>query len=274
MKLFPKNAKTFLGRLVLYYLLIVAAMFLMQRRLLYVPTHVTDKVAVQIGKKTGVVPWPDDGTEIVAYAREPVGAAKGTIVIFHGNGGFALDRGYYAHALVPHGYRVLLAEFPGYGWRNGKRSEKTFVEDGLRTARLALDAFGRPLVLWGESMGCGVASAIAREMPADVHAVVMLTPWDNLPEIAQARYPFFPAKWLSMDKYDNRTNLKDYVGPVVYVIAMNDEIIPTKHSRRLYDAGREPKRLIEFERAGHNSWPVSALESWWTEVIEFIEAEK
>jgi len=52
------------------------------------------------------------------------------------------------------------------------------------------------------------------------------------------------------------------------------EIIPTEHSRRLYDAGRAPKCLIEFRHAGHNSWPTSEFESWWAEVIEFIEAAR
>jgi len=82
---------------------------------------------------------------------------------FHGNGGTALDRGFYIKLFTAVGFRVILAEYPKYGARPGKVGEKPFVFDGLETVRLAYEQYGEPLYLVGESLGCGVAAAIAKK---------------------------------------------------------------------------------------------------------------
>ena len=68
-------------------------------------------------------------------------APNGTIVIFHGNGGTALDRGFYIEPLVALGFRVVLAEYPQYGGRPGHVGEKPFVADGLETVRRAFEKY-------------------------------------------------------------------------------------------------------------------------------------
>ena len=81
--------------------------------------------------------------------------ARGTIIVFHGNAGSALDRSYYVHALGRLGYRVILAEYPGYGSRSGKPGENQFTADAVETVGRAAKQFGHPLFLLGESLGCG-----------------------------------------------------------------------------------------------------------------------
>ena len=58
-------------------------------------------------------------------------------------------------------FRVILAEYPKYGGRPGKVGEKSFVAAGLETVRLAQKQYREPLYLLGESLGCGVAAAVA-----------------------------------------------------------------------------------------------------------------
>jgi thioesterase domain-containing protein len=58
------------------------------------------------------------------------------------------------------GFRVILAEYPGYGARRGKSSETTLVAAGRETIRIAAQGFGGPIYLMGESLGCGVACAV------------------------------------------------------------------------------------------------------------------
>ncbi|MEM6327758.1 MAG: alpha/beta hydrolase, partial [Bacteroidota bacterium] len=76
-------------------------------------------------------------------------SARGTVVVFHGNAGSALDRGYYVRALRPRGLRVVLAEYPGYGGRPGSPTEAVLVEDAVRTLRTVAEAYPGPLVVWG-----------------------------------------------------------------------------------------------------------------------------
>ena len=67
----------------------------------------------------------NDYQGLVAAQEAP--APNGTIVLFHGNGGTALDRGFYLKPFMNQGFRVILAEYPKYGGRPGKVGEKPFV---------------------------------------------------------------------------------------------------------------------------------------------------
>jgi pimeloyl-ACP methyl ester carboxylesterase len=98
----------------------------------------------------------------------------------------------------------------------------------------------------------------------------LITPWANLPDLAQSAYPFVPAKWMVRDRYDNIRNLRDYEGPVAITLCEGDEVVPNRYTERLYEAIQSRKRLWRFTGATHNSWPVAPDESWWDEVVDFV----
>lgn len=261
--------------LVAGYLLMVALTALAQQKMLYFPDP-TPPSAENLRPAYGpaLTVWPaTSGSAFRGYvSAEPAARAlaRGTVVVFHGNAGSARDRGYYLAALERRGYRVVLAEYPGYGGRDGELGEASFVADGRETARRALADFGGPLWVWGESLGAGVAAAVAADASLPVAGVALITPWDNLPDLAQALYWYLPARWLLQDRYDNRANLGRYAGPAAILIAERDEIIPVQHGQRLYEALREPKRRWVFPNAGHNSWPIDPSASWWDEALDWL----
>lgn len=88
--------------------------------------------------------WPEHslGYRGVVSRKGPAGLLKGTVVVFHGNGGPAVFRSAYIDALEARGFRVVLAEYPGYGGRPGELSEKSLVADARLTVLLARKAFG------------------------------------------------------------------------------------------------------------------------------------
>ena len=159
---------------------------------------------------------------------------NGTIVLFHGNGGTAFDRGFYLEPLMKLGFRVILAEYPKYGGRPGKVGEKPFVADGLETVKLAYEQYGEPLYLLGESLGCGVAAAIANQTSVPIAGIILITPWDSLASVAKSLFPFLPVKMLLTDKYDSVENLKSFEKNISVVGAERDEILPIKHAHNLY----------------------------------------
>lgn len=216
-------------------------------------------------------PWPDPASSLRGFlGPAPADPPRGLVIVFHGNAGSARHRDYYVEALTPLGFRVLLAEYPGYGARAGRPGEAVFVADALETVRLASRAFPGPLVVWGESLGCGVATAVAREMGDVVDALALLLPWSDLPRLAQAVYPFLPARWLVRDRWDNLANLRAFRKATAIFMAGADEIIPPGHTRRLYDSLSAPKRLWTFPGAGHNTWPAAPGEAWWREATDFL----
>jgi pimeloyl-ACP methyl ester carboxylesterase len=196
------------------------------------------------------------------------------VIVFHGNAGAAWQRSYYVDALQPLGYRVILAEYPGYGGRAGRPSEAALVADAQATLRRAYAEFGAPIYLWGESLGSGVAAAVAAAPVAPVEGLVLLTPWDNLPDLAQSLYPFLPVRFLLRDRYDSVRALAAFTQPVAVVIAERDEIIPPARAERLYASLAAPKQRWILPDAGHNTWPTNPAHPWWRAVMKFLTAEK
>jgi len=251
---------------------LLLAAYLWQRRMIYFPD--TARPSEDHCQALGLRFWPDPGDGYRGFIGMAAPAGKkGLVVAFHGNAGGAADRAYYVHALAPLGYRVVLAEYPGYGGRRGGLGERPFVADAKETVRRASEAFGGPLFLVGESLGCGVVAAVAADPAIPVEGVVMITPWDSLPAVAQALYGNLPLQHLVRDKYDNIHNLQAYKKPIAVAVAERDEIIPHANSLRLYESLAAPKRLWVFKGAGHNSWPVGPSEAWWREVMDFVSAQ-
>jgi pimeloyl-ACP methyl ester carboxylesterase len=245
--------------------------------MLYFPDPTASIQAVPLGVDGILEPWPGTGEAFRGYVQRPLSrpaSARGTIVVFHGNAGGARDRGYYALALEARGYRVVLAEYPGYGGRAGAWSEDAFVQDGRDTARRALAEFGGPLWLWGESLGAAVAAGVAADRTLPVAGVALITPWDRLSDLAQSLYWYLPARWLLRDRYDTIAALREYDGPIAVLVAEQDEIIPARHSQRLYEALPGLKRRWLFTRAGHNTWPADPRAAWWDEALAWFETER
>ena len=256
------------------FLLILAAMIFpgcnIQNNYLYFPSsYVPSEETLKAGH---INPWPTSLKDYRGFVGvNEMRPRKGTIIIFHGNAGTAADRVFYVKELAPLGYRVILAEYPMYGGRKGKLGEKAFVNDADETVRLAFEQFGGPVFLLGESLGCGVAAAVAKETSVDINGIVLITPWDSLASVAQSKFPFLPVRLFLTDEYNNIGNLKSFTGRIAVVGAGRDEIIPVRHANDLYHSfpGTENRMWI-IQEAGHNDWPMYANTSWWKELMDFV----
>ena len=267
--------KKLMLRLPIYYLIVVSAMYFLQDYFIYYPEKTDPQFIEQAAASRDLQLWPQNVKSYRGFVS-PGASQKslGTILVFHGNAGNALDRTYYAGALNRLGYRVILAEYPSYGSRPGKTGEKEITADAVESIRLASMEFGRPFYLLGESLGCGVVGAAVAKSKMPIDGVALITPWDSIINVARDKYWFLPVKWMLKDRYDNVANLANYRGPVAVVMAGQDEIIPNRLTRRLYDALPQPKRLWAFPNAGHNSWPSGPHESWWGEMMDFLKSTK
>ncbi|MCE5265274.1 MAG: alpha/beta hydrolase [Deltaproteobacteria bacterium] len=215
--------------------------------------------------------WPSGPRGYRGYARAVEAEhARGTVIVFHGNAGTAADRDYYSSALGALGYRVILAEYPGYGGREGELSEPSFVNDGLETLRLAAKAHPGPVYLLGESLGCGVVAGVAREASPDIAGIVLITPWNTLLAVAKDHHPLLPVGWFMKDRYDNAENLKSYPGRIAVVGAERDEVVPVKHARDLFALLPGEKRMWVIPGAGHNDWVLRMHPSLWRQIMDFL----
>ncbi len=202
-------------------------------------------------------------------ARE-VRDAKGTVIVFHGNAGKAADREYYIGMLRPLGYRVILAEYPGYGGRSGKPGERSFLNAARETVHCAFNEYGGPVYLVGESLGCAVVAWLAGHASVPVDGIVLFTPWDTLLKVAGEKVPSFVAGLILKDRYDSIANLKAFRNRVAIVGAGRDDIIPVEHAKSLYDSYAGQKRMWIIPQAGHNDWPLFVGPDRIKDIMDFL----
>lgn len=242
----------------------------LQDRLLYYPDHSVPTDS-QLAKQ-GLRFWPSGRDSYRGFLGVmPEGTAKGTIIVLHGNAATAAERLYYLTPLRRLGYRVLLAEYPGYGGRKGKPGEKVFVRDARETIRLAAEMYGKPLYLLGESLGGAVAASAIREAGVSVDGIILVTPWDTLQTVAKEKFPYLPVRLFLSDKYDTRANLETYQGAVAVVAAERDTIIPPHHAQKLYSSFPGRKKFWTIQNADHNDWPGFISDAIWKEITGFVE---
>jgi pimeloyl-ACP methyl ester carboxylesterase len=231
-----------------------------QRQLVYFPTRQTEPEALKAAEELRLVPWRNPRGELIGW-RAPNPAARAKMLVFHGNGGSAQDRAYYASLFsaplkesrrAGASWELTILEYPGYGARAGSPGEKAFKEAAGEAFRQMQGEDSRPVVLLGESLGSGVACAVAAENDAAVSALLLVTPFTSLPDVASHHYPFFPVGTLLRDRYDNLGALGKYHGPLAVALAARDEVVPARLGQRLFDSYSGPKRLWVVPEATHN----------------------
>jgi len=235
--------------------------------------------AIEIAKASGLVPWertPPKAPTLQGYVRPDFAspAPRGTIVVFHGNGGWCVDRIPYVDAFTRRGFRVFLYEYPGYGGRPGRPSERTIVPDARALVHSLAQAGYGPIYVWGESLGAGVAAAVCADETLPVHGLVLLTPWDNIANVGLSFYPYIPVRWLLRDKYDSIANLDHFAHPICVIRSDHDEVIPPPLSLNLFAHLTGPKKMIVQQDSGHNDWPNSPELGWWDDALNFIAPKK
>jgi hypothetical protein len=250
---------------------LAAILWLSQRRLLYFPEREPRSEAERRARALGLEPWTEGG-ELLGW-RVPAPGARARLVVFHGNAGSAVDRGYFAAAFrralpdVP--VEVLLAEYPGYGPREGAPSEPALRE----AARAAIAAARRgspgPVLVAGESLGAAVAAIAAAEDPAAVDGLLLVTPLASVGAVARRHYPLVPA-FLLRDRWQADEALPRYGGRVAFVVAGSDEITFADLGRALHDAYPGPKRLWVEEGASHNGLGWDPTLPRFREVLAFL----
>jgi alpha-beta hydrolase superfamily lysophospholipase len=248
----------------------MAGLAMSQDRLLYFPDKAPTAELVRF--VPGAQAWPSAGSFRGLILAPLAGAIRGTIIVFHGNAGHAGHRGFYAEAMVPLGWRVILAEYPGYGPRAGKLDEDSLVADAAETIALARSQFGEPLYLLGESLGAGVVAAASdRLQHAGISGLVMVTPWDRLQSVASYHYPWLPVSWLLSDRYDSVAHLAGFCGRVAVVLAADDRIVPAEFGRTLFASLTAEKTLRVIPAADHNDWVERTDAAWWKSLLEYLQ---
>jgi len=261
-----------LGILLFLYVLLGLYIYVFQYKLLYHPETYSLAQAQSTALENHFTLWPAQDTHYLgALSETPSEPTLGTVLFFHGNAGSALDRTYFSQTLNALGYRTILVEYPGYGAKTGSLGESSLVTSGCQALRQAQTEFGDPVFLIAESLGCGVACAVARDMHASIRGLLLITPWDTLPNLAQQRYPLFPTRKLARDQYHSINNLQQVERPIGLLIAGQDRVIPCERAENLVKHLNPNHHVWTFPEAGHNDWFSFVDMQWWQQAMDFLE---
>ena len=194
------------------------------------------------------------------------GATRGTALVFHGNAGWAGDRLYYLPPLLARGYRVVLAEYPGYGMRSGQPTVEGVLAFADRAVTAASLTWPGDLLIVGESLGAGVAAHVAVQHEARIKGIVLITPWDSLRTLARVHYPWLPASLLLKHPMDSIAALRSFRKPIAVLVADRDDIVGAAGGLTL---ARElaVARLVRLPDSGHNDWLGAMTLRHWDELL-------
>jgi fermentation-respiration switch protein FrsA (DUF1100 family) len=201
-------------------------------------------------------PWATlpEGAPTTAGSGDPRPGPPGpAVLVCNGNGGDRSMRAALAGELSRLGLAVLLFDYRGYGGNPGVPSEAGLAAD----ARAALAYLvGRPdvdphgVVYFGESLGAAVALRLATGRPPA--ALVLRSPFASLAEVGRHHYPLLPVSLLLRDRYESAALAGRLAAPLLVVAGARDRIVPVAHTRRLFAAAPQPKRLVVLDGADHN----------------------
>ncbi len=246
---------------ILLYALAVICMVGFQRDLMYFPDKIM-KSPAQYGLQQAqeIKLKAKDETSLIAWLIPPA-ENKPLIVFFHGNGGNLSYRIHKMKAFTQEGMGLLALSYRGYGGSEGKPSETGLYQDAraaLVYVKKELKIPPQNIILYGESLGTGVAVQMATETP--VAMVVLEAPYTRTVDRAAELYRWLPVRYLMLDRFESIDKLKNIGAPLLIFHNTGDPVIPVAHGRQVYKAALPPKRAIWFARQGHVDFDWGRLE--------------
>lgn len=256
-----------LRKFILVYLLLGVVVFCAQRLMLYHPTTSTRERVDDAARRANLQRWVSSTGQFIGLKRiSPIQPAQGVVLITYGNGSSAVGCNRYATEIQKAAaLDVFILEYPGYQDRAGTPTETSLFEAADEAFR-SLPA-NAPIYLVGESLGSSVASHLAGTYPNRIAGMALISPFNNLADVAQCHILIYPAKWMLRDRFASEEYLRNYHGKVGFAVDGRDFTAPERFGRRLYDSYSGPKKIWEFPQGGHIH--IEKPEIFWKQVIEF-----
>jgi fermentation-respiration switch protein FrsA (DUF1100 family) len=231
------------------YVALAALMFFAQRSLMYFPETIrTAPAAAGFPQAEEVWLNSADGERVIAWHMPPRDD-KPVVLYFHGNGGSIRLRVDRFRRLAAGGVGLVGLSYRGYGGSTGRPTERGLIEDARAAYAFAAERYPGRIAVWGESLGTGVAVALAAEKP--VTHVILDAPYTSTLDVAADLYWFLPVRLLMKDQYRSDLRIRNVKAPVLILHGDGDDIIPIKYGERLLAMVPGEKRLVRFAGGYH-----------------------
>lgn len=232
------------------YIALTAVVYVAQRSLMYFPdtAHVLP-AAAGLPEAEEVPLTAADGVRIAAW-HVPPRDGKPVILYFHGNGGALRFRVTRFRRLIADGIGLVALEYRGYGGSGGSPNEQGLIADAQAAYHFAAAHYPpQQLVLWGESLGSGVAIAVGAERP--VGRVILEAPFTSAVALGARHYWYLPVRLLMKDQFRSDLRIGKVKAPVMIMHGVNDRVVPYAMGEQLFELANKPKHFVRFLDGGH-----------------------
>ncbi len=262
---------TFVFGLVCFYILLAAAVYFYQKRLIHVPftKYVETPIDREIPFEPVVLQPSSENATLNGWLVE-VPNSDYTVLLFGGNAGnmsYMIDTIEMFYQL---GHTVFVYDYRGYGASKGKLSERAMYND----VRLAWNFLTETrqtspnnIVLFGRSLGTAMASWAATEF--DPAALIMESGFTSLADMGKIYYRWLPTNFMLRFRYDNLSRIPRVRCPTLFIHSPEDELIPYTHAERLYAATTSEKSFLTIS-GDHNYGYLNSGETYTTGIEEFL----
>jgi pimeloyl-ACP methyl ester carboxylesterase len=199
------------------------------------------------------IPREDGVRQFGWIVEQPDHQPRPWVVYLHGNASNLASAVNISHyrLLRRVGVNVLAPEYQGFGGLDGDPSEAALQQDAASAYAYLRKSRGVPpsqAAIYGWSLGSAIGVDLAAR--EQVGALVLEGAPASLLDITQRRYPLFPVRLLMRSAFESAHTIKGVTAPVLFLHSVQDQVIPVREGRRLYDATTAEKKFVEL-RGGH-----------------------
>ncbi|HZN48786.1 MAG TPA: alpha/beta fold hydrolase [Ramlibacter sp.] len=196
----------------------------------------------------------------VLHLRVP--QPKGVVFFLHGNAGnlagWFSNADFYRQA----NFDLVMPDYRGFGKSTGSIASPEQLRADVRAVweAVAERYRGKRVVLYGRSLGSGLAADLARQLSAEGRRpdlTVLVSAYSSIRELTAEYYPWVPSA-LVRYPLDTSSHLPGIAGPVLLLHGERDTLIGVHHAHRLRQV-LPTARLVVVPGSGHDDLHASPV---------------
>ena len=232
--------------------------FVNQKDLIFVPTkkYINTPESYNLPYESHIL-TTKDGERISSWFI-PHPNPRSTLLFLHGNGGNISTRLDTINIFHQLGLSIFIVDYRGYGNSSGSPSEEgTYVD--AETAWLFLRNNKRinsnNIIIYGRSLGGAIAIWLAQKYKAS--ALIVESSFTSIVDMGRHNYPYLPINMLAIIKYPSDKRIPSIDMPKLFIHSMEDDIVPYKFGRKLFEIAIPPKKFLKINGLHNNGFLTS-----------------
>jgi uncharacterized protein len=192
-----------------------------------------------------------DGERVIVW-HVPARPGHPVVIFFPGNGDFLAGRVDRFKGITSDGTGLVALSYRGYAGSSGQPGEQGLLQDAAAAYAFTVARYdARRIVVWGFSLGTGVAVALAAEQP--IGKLILEAPYTSTVDVAARLLRIVPVRWLMRDQFHSDQRIARVTAPLLIMHGGSDPAISIDFGEQLFALAHEPKQFVRFPGGGHEN---------------------